>query len=338
MIIIKTENKLCLSCMELHEVQTVICRELELFKNEEVSFEGQYEYCDRRDTLLEDDENINLNSLAMKNAYRKKMDLLTSDDIMSIRKIYDISQKDFAIVLDWGQATITRYENYQVQDRAHNDILLRVAKDPRWFLEMLERAKDKLSLKSYNKYRQNANDEFIEKANELLSDSIRARYAKYQDSDLCGGVNLDLEKVVEMINYLAQNIDSLYTVKLMKTLWYSDVLHYRREGRAISGLVYRKLPMGAVPDGYKQIIDLEGVKYDEEDFGDSTANRFRPSEEFVPRQLSETEIAALDTVISNFGRMNTNEIVHAMHNEEAYKLTEEKEIISYKHADKLSVT
>ena len=46
----------------------------------------------------------------------------------------------------------------------------------------------------------------------------------------------------------------------------------------------------------------------------------------------------VNTVISNFGCMNTNEIVHAMHNEEAYKLTEEKEIISYKHADKLSVT
>lgn len=50
-----------------------------------------------------------------------------------------------------------------------------------------------------------------------------------------------------MINYLAAKVESLHKVKLMKMLWYSDYLHYKRNGVSISGLVYRALPMGAVP-------------------------------------------------------------------------------------------
>jgi hypothetical protein len=49
----------------------------------------------------------------------------------------------------------------------------------------------------------------------------------------------------------------------MKMLWYSDVLNHKRKGFSITGLAYRALPMGAVPEGYEQIVLLEGVCYDE---------------------------------------------------------------------------
>lgn len=50
-----------------------------------------------------------------------------------IRDKYEVSQKDFSEVLDWGRATITRYENHQVQDRAHDDVLRTIDSDPKWF-------------------------------------------------------------------------------------------------------------------------------------------------------------------------------------------------------------
>ena len=117
----------------------------EIYKGEEVSFDAIYEYCINTDEYSETEVMIRANSLAMKDTYRKKIGLLTSKEIISIRIKYHMSQKDFSAILDWGKAIITRYENHQVQDRVHDDIMRKVDTDPKWFLEFLERDKDNIS-------------------------------------------------------------------------------------------------------------------------------------------------------------------------------------------------
>ncbi len=75
MRIIKSENKLCLICMEEHDVQTVILTDNEEFKGEDVSFDATYEHCTNADEYLETEDMIKANSLAMKDAYREKRDM-----------------------------------------------------------------------------------------------------------------------------------------------------------------------------------------------------------------------------------------------------------------------
>ena len=75
---INSEIRLCLICMEEHEVDTIEVVETEIFNDEEVSFTVTYEYCPNADEYLETEEKIKANSLAMKDAYREKVGLLTS--------------------------------------------------------------------------------------------------------------------------------------------------------------------------------------------------------------------------------------------------------------------
>ena len=156
MIITKVEKKMCFSCMKEHEVKYVKIQENSIFKKEEVVFDAEYEYCENTDDFLENEEQIKMNDLSLKDAYRKKKGLLTSSQIKTIREKYDISQKQFSEVLGWGAATIIRYENHQVQDRAHDDILRKIDKDPKWFIEMLKRSKEEVEHKYYMKYYNNA--------------------------------------------------------------------------------------------------------------------------------------------------------------------------------------
>ena len=81
MKVMKSERKLCLICMEEHEVKTIEVEDKEIYKGIEVEFDAIYEYCSNSDELLETEEMIKMNSLSMKDAYRKKMLLLTSIDI-----------------------------------------------------------------------------------------------------------------------------------------------------------------------------------------------------------------------------------------------------------------
>ena len=86
MKVLKREIKLCPICMEEHEVQTVKLLDTEKFRGVEVEFQSVYEYCERADQLLEDEEMIRANSLAMKDAYRNAQGLFTPQEIAEMRK------------------------------------------------------------------------------------------------------------------------------------------------------------------------------------------------------------------------------------------------------------
>ncbi len=335
---IKSEKKLCLICMEEHEVQTVILEDTEEFKGEEVAFSAIYEYCAHADEYLETEDLIKTNSLAMKDAYREKTGLLTSNEIIAIRNKYGVSQKDFSEILGWGKATITRYENHQVQDRVHDDVLRKIESDPKWFLQMLRRTEGKITDRAFRKYLQTANLEFRKMKNRYLMDSIQALYVNFIDDIITGGAELNLNKVVEIINYYASKVSSLHKVKLMKMLWYGDNVGYKRRGKSITGLVYRALPLGAVPEGYEQILDLDGVEFETVLYDpDRVGYRFYPVEGFEIKELTAEEIAILDAVIVEVGHLNTQEIIDKMHDEEAYKCTENNCLIPFSYAERLSI-
>ena len=58
---IKSEKKLCLVCMEEHDVDTVEIIDNEIFKDEEVTFSAVYEYCSNGEEYLETEEMIRVN-------------------------------------------------------------------------------------------------------------------------------------------------------------------------------------------------------------------------------------------------------------------------------------
>ncbi len=117
------DTKLCLSCMEEHEVQQVAVTEENIFKGKRVEYPARYEYCPSTEAYAASDEMIDANDISFKDAYRKAAGLLTSEEIIAIRETYGVSQKDFSKILGWGSSTITRYENHQVQDSVHDDVL-----------------------------------------------------------------------------------------------------------------------------------------------------------------------------------------------------------------------
>ncbi len=340
MRIIKSEQRLCLCCMEEHKVKTVLIKETATFKNKKVTYEASYLYCNTVEELYMDEQQMQENDLRLKDAYRKSEGLLTSKDISSIRTKYKISQNDLCILLGWGGKTITRYESHQVQDKAHDTILKKLDQDPEWFLLLLNDSKANLSAGAFKKYWAAATALYEEDQDVYLRKAIEANYAKFQgDQLLHGNTNLSLDKVVDVIRYFAAStkITSLYKVKLMKLMWYADALSYKLRGFAITGLVYQALSMGAVPVGHNSIIDLRNVPCEEMDMEETNAYHFslkgKPSFPF----LTDGDKNILDMVIEKLGKMSKNEIIHFMHKEQAYIETAPRDMISFKYAENLQI-
>lgn len=326
--------------MEEHDVKTVLVKDTATFKNRLVEYEASYLFCDLADELYMNEQQIQENDLKLKDAYRRSEGLLTSSQISAIRAKYKISQSDLCTLLGWGGKTITRYESHQVQDRAHDTILKKLAQDPEWFIALLNGAKDNLSPESYEKYLEAAGSLYEEDQDSYLRRAIEANYAKFQGNQLYqGNVELSLDKVVEMIRYFAASPDitNLFKVKLMKLMWYADSLSYKMRGYAITGLVYQALPMGAVPVGHNSIIDLKDVPCEEVDMGETYAYHFALQGKQSYHFLTMEEIDILTIVITKLGKMSKNEIVQFMHKEQAYIKTPPRDIIQFKYADSLQI-
>lgn len=105
----------------------------------------------------------------------------------------------------------------------------------------------------------------------------------------------------------------------------------------MTGLVYQTMPMGAVPVGYKNIIELPGVHYQEVDMGESTGYRFISDDRHEYPSLSEEDIGILDEVIAAVGSMTKDIIVQKMHGEKAFTQTPMRGIIDYNLTKELSI-
>lgn len=340
MKIIKSEICLCTCCMEEHEVKTVLVKDTATFKDIQVDYDASYLYCDIAQELYMNEQQIQENDIHLKDAYRKAKGLLTSSEINGIRAKYQISQSDFCILLGWGGKTITRYESHQVQDKAHDTILKKVAQDSEWFLSLLEDVKENLSAEAYQKYWNAATALYEETQDSYLRKTIEASYARFHDNPLFhGNTVLSLDKVVDVIRYFAAStkIDNLYKVKLMKLMWYADALSYKNRGFAITGLVYQALAMGAVPVGHNFIIDLKDVPCEEVDIGETNAYHFCLKEKVKFPALSGEDEVILDIVIEKLGRMSKNEIISFMHKERAYIETAPRDVISFQYAESLQI-
>ena len=338
----KRRNKMiCPCCMQEHEVEFIREKEHNIFKGQNVEYEAVYMYCEHADEYFEDEALMTENDLAMKNAYRLKMQLLTVDEIEAIRRKYGITQSDLCSLLGWGGKTITRYEGHQVQDMAHDTILRKLDSDPEWFLTLLENRKSEFSDETYRKYRKKAAQLYLDTQDLYLRKSIEAKYAAFEaDIELCGGTALNLDKVIDIIGYFGQSarVSALYKVKLMKMLWYADSLSFKRRGASMTGLAYKAWDMGAVPVEYKSILELKGVCYTEIDFDNGSGYLFTAPEDCTFPTLSEEDKDILDTIIQVCGKDSKNQIIERMHNERAYKETDSNEIISFGYAKDLSIS
>lgn len=100
-------------------------------------------------------DNPDSNLISDYNKYKKKKNLLSTKDVIEIRKKYGLSLRSFAKILGIGYSTLSKIENGVVQSNEH-DALLRLASDPYSFYNNLVLPKSELlTSKELEKVNQN---------------------------------------------------------------------------------------------------------------------------------------------------------------------------------------
>lgn len=340
-ILIRKIHMECPLCDKVHEIEERKRTTNTIIKDEEVTYEERFYFCvnsDEEENEFETGAMTNENLLNARNAYRKIHNLLTSDEIIKIRESYGLSQVDLARLLGWGEATISRYESKAIQDEAY-DMMLRLIKDnPLKALDFLKKNCDKFSLSKKQAIKEKIQEKLDTYGKEFLTrQTFEGEYAHFDEpSDSNGYATLNIDIIEAVISYFAEHTLYLYKTKLMKLLWYADVLSFIKYRKAMTGLVYRHEGLGALPIGHYSLMNLENLNIEEEvNSNFDTMLHIYPSQNKDYSVLSVEDKTILDAVIAKFRNYKAAEIVEYMHEEKAYKETSAGDIIPFSIAKEI---
>lgn len=338
--LIRTIEMDCPLCNKVHPVEERRRITQSFIKGEIVDYEQIYYCC----PLSDEEENefvpaglMDENLLKARDAYRALKGLLTSEEISKIRTFYGLTQSDFAALLGWGEVTVTRYESKSIQDETYDNIMRMVYNNPMFALECLEKHKERFSPDKYIKVRKSIKEKVEEFGKLYLKkQEIESLYVNFEDKTDYNGYNiLDIEKLSNVIGYFAQFAHHLYKVKLMKLLWYTDAIFFGRHGMSMTGLVYKHMPLGALPIGYDELIHLPTVKVVEDMINEDICYKICPNKEVSISEFTLDELSVLELVASTFKDYRSKEIVDYMHKEKAYIETAQNQVIPYSLAKQL---
>ncbi|MFR5602087.1 MAG: type II TA system antitoxin MqsA family protein [Lachnospiraceae bacterium] len=334
-ILIKKIHKSCPVCNRIHEIEERKRIAKTVIKGKHVEYTERFYFCvnaDEEEQEFETAKMTNENLLNARNAYREKMGLLTSDEIIAIRESYGLSQVDLAKLLGWGEATISRYESKAIQDEVYDMVLRLIQDNPFKTLEFLRKNNDKFSPSKQMEIKEHIMEKMNSYGKEFLArQSFEGEYVEFEEpSESNGYMILDVDKTEVVISYLAESVPDLYKTKLMRLLWYSDALAYQRTGKAMTGLVYRHENMGIFPIGHRSLMNLKNLNMKEEiNQNRDVLLRIYPSEKVDNSILDQKAKMILDTVIDKFKDYQSSEMVDYLQEEKAYRETSEGDIIPF---------
>ncbi|MFA7380933.1 MAG: type II TA system antitoxin MqsA family protein [Bacteroidia bacterium] len=286
-------------------------------------------------------DEVNMNQVF--NQYRDKFNIPFPDEIIRIREKYGLSAVKMSEILGFGVNSYRQYEAGEMPSAA-NAKLIQMVDDPKYFIDMVELCAT-LDDKTKAKYIQKAQFLAEERKRNIFHLNFREYLLGDHLADIYSGYrNPSFEKFTEMVVYFSEQVAPFKT-KMNKLLFYADFLMFKQSCFSISGVRYKAIDMGPVPNNFQSIfeylantneIDIHTTEFQQGYTGEQfKARKDRP---FQPGLFSATELDVLEKVATVFKPTSTNDIIELSHLEQAWKKNEKaKSVISYVYAFELNL-
>ena len=270
--------------------------------------------------------------------YRNRHGMVQPEEIRAFRRRHALTQQELSQLLGWGGATISRYENGALQDKAH-DKVLKLAMEPANLARLIQ---DNAAALEQDKRRLVL--ELLEKSQETPPTEIKGFYEElfgsYSPDEFSGFSRLHVDKVLNSILFFCLGEGVLKT-KLNKLLFYADFSHFRDYATPITGARYVHLAFGPVLDNYEfylatMIHEDNSLVVEERRFHDYLGEGLTSTKSPNLRIFSTSEVKALSLIKEKFESYTASKISEMSHQERAFHETSELDFISYEYAESIS--
>ena len=312
------------------------------FRKEEFTVVFHTYKCEDTGEQFEDDTFAKINQLQLINQYKERNSLPFTDEIIGLRELYKVSATKMSEILGFGVNSYRQYESGEVPNLS-NGKLIKLVEDPLEFKQLV---------KYYDIKKDIFSKDILQNIDSILESEVKGKTSnqieeyflpKLLPSSFTGFKTPNFKKFSQMVSFFAETL-SPWKTKLNKLLFYADFEMYKANGNSISGMQYRAITMGPVPNNFNGIfeylqtigiVDIDTVYFPNGAIGEQFLSK--EDQKFKPELFSDNELEILTSTANRFKDMSTNDIIEYSHKEDAWLLNhEERNIIDYKYSFELN--
>ena len=194
-----------------------------------------------------------VNTAQIYNGYRNRHGIPFPDEIKDIRSRYELSASKMSKILGFGDNQYRLYENGEMPSLA-NGRVLKAIQSPRTFETFVDAAKGVLSDEEHLKLKKRL-EEYEEKAfmdglfcNLIYGDGARNKYNGY--------AMLSISRLKNVVLFFIEKFNGVFVTQMNKLLFYAEFLSYRESGQAMTGLTFKAIQYGPVPNRWDKVYAL----------------------------------------------------------------------------------
>lgn len=280
-----------------------------------------YYRCDDTAKDFTTNELDSLNQVQVHHKYREKFGIPFIEEIKQIRDQYGLSAAKMSDVLGLGTNVYRNYEAGEMPSVATGR-LIRLAGDPNEFTKLLEMSRNVLEPYEYERVKRKMQQSLSVHSGQ--EEMWKGWLVGNKNPNVYNGYRLtSIEKLGQLLQYFASK-NTPFTTAMNKLLFYCDFGHFKKYGQGISGLYYKALPRGPVPENYggiyNHLVNAGYVQLEEMDFGEYVGEKFLTGDkmEMKLNLFSATELELMEKVSIRFRGLTTRQIVEMSHEEKAW--------------------
>lgn len=194
-----------------------------------------------------------VNTAQIYNRYRAEHNIPFPDEIRDIRSRYGLSASKMSKILGFGDNQYRLYENGEIPSIT-NGRVLKAIQSPRTFETFVNEAKYELTEDEYVRIKKCIEDySNKEWETNFMTDLIYGQSARNQYN---GYAMQSISRLKNTMLFFIEKFSGVFVTKMNKLLFYTDFLSYRETGQAITGLSFKAIQHGPVPNRWSKVYSL----------------------------------------------------------------------------------
>jgi len=294
-------------------VKEVSTTEEKIFRKEKFRVHVRYCVCEDTGEQFTTTEQDTLQFNDLYSQYRIRHGIPFPDEIKEIRQNYGLNYSQISRILGFGANQYAKYEAGEVPSESNGKMIAAI-KDKSVLLGLLKGCKHVFPASEYDRILTAISmsdikeDEHSPLYQIIFRDSNRTVFNGYGYKHI--------PKLFDMVRYVVSRHGEVFPTKLNKLMFYADFSHYRKTGLSISGLQYRALNFGPVPDHYATIYDnVPGVDKKLIEAHDMVSTLLTCDNCGECDNLSDSEKESIDYVVEKLRPLTVSQIIELSHEE-----------------------
>ena len=289
------------------------------YRKEKFEYVAQFWVCNDTGEEFTTSEQDGASIAQVYNRYREKYGIPYVDEIVGLRKRYGLSCASMSAILGFGPNQWRLYEQGEVPS-VSNGRMIRSAMNPMVMLDLIENAGNCISESERKNIKKKVEDAAKAEDSTIIRKYKESRIFIHKRGATNGYAPESLERLKNILLYVLDRCGDVWYTKMNKILFYIDFLSYREHGIALTGLTYRAIGFGPVPEKWERVFsEFDAVQQVPKAEGEYEGCILTGMEKPNLEAFSIEERIILDKVCDKFKDTSARTISTISHNEDAWK-------------------